>query len=700
MPRPPVLPGFLARLLGTLMPATLLVSALLGVTPPRDARDLAGGWLFHTGDLPEAPTAWPAGAAWVAVTLPHTWNALDGADGGDNYHRGPAWYVHRFTPSPDWTGKRVYLEFDGVNRVATVFMNGHRLGEHVGGYARFRFDLTAVLRPAAENLLAVRVDNADDGTPPISADYTFFGGIYRGARLVAVAPLHIDLEDHGASGVYVTPANITAEHADLAVRIGLRNDFPADQDTAVRVAVHDAVGNLVASGETRMNAPAATTSVASLTLGLHRPRLWQGRADPHLYTATVSLVAAGRLLDEVRQRFGVRTFSIDPARGFFLNGRHLDLHGVNRHQDRAAKGWALTEADEREDFALLEELGATALRVAHYPQSPLWFDLADERGLAVWAEIPVVNEVPATERYTENARQQLRELIRQNHHRPSIFFWGVGNETREVGDRPGNETRDAPTADRLIADLARLAREEDPTRLSVYASHHRPEDIRNFHTDVLAFNKYIGWYGGRPEHFAAWLDGVREKFPTLRIGLSEYGAGASIHQHETAPEPPKPGGPWHPEEYQTHFHETYWLALRERPFVWGKFIWNLADFAADQRAEGDLPGINDKGLVTHDRRIRKDAFHFYRAQWRDEPMIHLTGRRFTERPAGPQVFTAYATADRAEFFLNGASLGEIPGANRIFRWSADLAPGTHRVRVRAGDLADEYTFTVLPAKKP
>ena len=410
----------------------------------------------------------------------------------------------------------------------------------------------------------------------------------------------------------------------------------------------------------------------------------------------VSILAGGRLRDQVTQRFGLRSYQVDADRGFFLNGNHVALHGVNRHQDRAGKGWAISADDESEDFALIEEIGANTIRVAHYQQSSHWYDLADARGMVVWAEVPMVNEVPDTAAYRDNIREQLRELIRQNYNRPSICFWSVGNETREVGETSGRAKVNGVASNRVIAELAQLVHEEDPTRLSTYASHHRGEDARNFHTDVVAFNKYQGWYSGNVEDFAGWADDVHRRFPALRFGLSEYGAGANIHQHEIGGKKPVPTGPWHPEEYQATFHEIWWQAISARPYLWGTYVWNMFDFAADIRSEGGTPGMNDKGLVTYDRKTRKDAFYFYKANWNPTPMVYIAGRRFAERPVGATEIKVYSNAAEVELLVDGRSAGRVKSDNRIFRWRVTLAPGANRIVAQstgAPMLRDECTLT-------
>lgn len=670
----------------------------------RPQLSLNDAWKFRLGDTSNAAELTGNPLGWMSVTLPHTWNAQDGADGGNNYQRGSGTYVRPFTVAPAWRGKRVFLQFDGASRRAEVFVNGRAVGQHAGAFARFRFDVTDAVHFGAENVLVVRVSNAEDGLPPISADFTFFGGLYRGVTLFATDPVHIETLDFGADAFYVRQDRVSPETAELTLRASVRNDRAEPIHASVRFAIRNAGGEVVARKEAVIDVPGRTTQPIEQHVSVARPHLWNGRQDPYLHTASAAIAVDGAAVDEVTQRVGFRSYRVDANEGFFLNGSHLDLHGASRHQDRAGRGWAIGPAEDRQDFSFLTEIGATAVRVAHYPQSDLWFDLADENGLVAWAEIPVVNEVPPTKEYAANAAQQLRELIRQHYNHPSICFWGVGNETRELTDRVGRETPSAPTADRLITELNGIAHAEDPTRLSTYASHHRGDDRRNFRADVVAFNRYPGWYGGKVTELGNRLDQEHKQFPELRIGISEYGAGANTAQHDSSLLPPKPGGPFHPEEYQTYAHEQQWQALAARPYVWCKFIWNLFDFASDNRAEGEQPGINDKGLVTYDRKTRKDAFYWYKANWSDQPVLYIAERRFAERATAKLEVKVYSNAPEVELMLNGKSLGRQKSTNHIFRWPVELPAGASRVTARAEiagrSLTDECTFRLVTATKP
>ena len=662
-------------------------------TNPRFEQSLNPGWRFHLGDASGAESEAFDDSGWTAIDLPHTWNALDGQDGGNNYFRGTAWYRKHFTAQASWINHQVYIQFDGANRRTDVYLNGHLLGTHLGGFARFRFDATPYLKPGADNLLAVRVNNEVNGIAPTVADFTFFGGIYRGVSLLITNPVQVETLDYASPGIYLKQVQVSRVRADLSVIVKLANHGERDCDLLVRTRIFNARGVRVKEAESAIRIKSESRAEVTQKLVLENPHLWDGLSDPYLYHVSAEVYEGGRMLDRVEQPLGLRFFSIDPDKGFFLNGRYLDLHGVCRHQDRLNKGWAISEADEREDFALIQEMGANAIRVAHYQQSQLWYSLGDERGLVMWAEIPFVGPALDEPTFVENAKEQLRELIRQNYNHPAIIFWGIGNETRQ------------PSADSLLAQLAAEVRQEDPTRLSTYASDHTNEDTKNWHTDVVAFNRYYGWYSKSFDDFAAWADHIHTEFPRASAGVSEYGAGASIRQHESNPARPQPAGRWHPEEYQALFHEAYWKAMRARPFLWCKFIWNMFDFAADQRSEGDTLGRNDKGLVTYDRRTRKDAFFWYKANWSVEPVLYITSRRYVERSAPVTDVKVYSNADTVELFVNGVSQGKRTGKDHIFRWAeVGLNEGENRIEAtatRAGrKLVDSCTWKYMPGSKP
>lgn len=678
--------------------SALLLLFLLGLRAEslseRSVLDLSQNWKFALK---------PAGsgfekigfddASWSTVRIPHCWNAIDGQDGGGNYVRGDGWYRLRFPASFASQGQRIFFECDGANKIAEVWLNGRLLGRHAGGYARFRFDLTPALVTAGENLLVIRVNNEANGIIPLGGDFTMFGGIYRRARLVAVEPIHLAMLDYASSGVYLETHDITAERALVDLRALITNDSGATAKAAIRAAIRDIKGQSVAVAETPIELPAGETSTIKAALTLPHPQLWQGRTAPNLYSMEVTVLVSGRETDRVVESFGVRTFAFDPEKGFSLNGRPYLLHGVNRHQDRIDMGYAISEAEHREDMALIEEVGATTIRLCHYQHDPFFYKLCDEHGMVVWAELAYVSEMlENSTAFAENAAEQLRELIRQNYNHPSIVCWSIGNETT-------NEQMLSATA--LLRRLAATVKTEDPNRPSTYASHHEPTDTRNFVSDILAFNKYFGWYSGDYEKFGPWLDAFHAKNPGRPIGISEYGAGASIFQHEQNP-PPRPRtqakGPWHPEEWQNEYHEQSWLALKARPYLWGTYIWNMFDFAADWRSEGSTAGRNDKGLVTYDRRTRKDAFFWYKANWTTEPLVYITSRRDVLRVSPKTDVKIYSNCDSVELWVNGSSLGRKTSDDHRFIWQdADLAIGPNRIYVegQSGDrkVTDSCSWT-------
>ena len=664
--------------------------------PGRRLMSLDPGWRFLAGDDPHAPDSGFDDHSWQAVDLPHTWNAFDGQDGGNNYRRGAGWYRRHLAVDGSFAGKRLYLQFDGASLMADVYVNGVHLGTHKGGFARFRFDATAALRVGADNVIAVRVDNGRLGFPPTSADFTFFGGLYRGVSLLATDPVQISAMDYGSPGVYVEQRLVTASSAALIVRAELENHLPIPQDVAVEVSIsRTGSTDLGATQLLKLNPDSSVEYVYPVTID--HPHLWNARADPFLYTVRVELRTAspkgtsGVLLDAVEQPLGLRYYTVDADRGFFLNGSYLNLYGFNRHQDWPDKGWAISDAEEAEDFDIMKDSGATAVRVSHYQQSDTWYARCDRAGIVAWAEIPFVNEALATPEFLENAKQQLRELIRQNFNHPAICFWGVGNETS------------GPAADGVIAALAPIVRAEDPGRLSTYASSHDDADPKNWHTDVVAFNRYFGWYHGQMSDFAVWLDKTHADYPKARFGMSEFGAGASVTQHAQDPERPDPRGPFHPQENQDAYHEAYWAALKTRPYVWAKFIWCLHDFASDGRNEGDHPGRNDKGLVTYDRKIKKDAFYFYKANWSADPVLHIASSRFGERTSPVADVKIYSNAPQVSLEVNGVPQGvrRDPAGDRVFVWQGiRLSPGANRISASAhfgtADAADSCVWTLQP----
>lgn len=650
-------------------------SAAQGYAPASSSRAdrvLDAGWRFVRQDVPGAQAPGFDDSSWSAINLPHTWNNLDGQAGGTNYYRGIGWYRHHCTVESSLAGRHFFLKFDGAFSDAEVWLNGNCLGEHQGGFAAFVFDVTPYIKLGADNLIAVKVSNAlNTNLPPLAADFTFFGGLYRDAHLLVTAPVHISPLDCGSAGVYLKPTEVSSNSAALQVTAVLSNAAPAAAAITIRTVITDAKAQPVATLTNQLSLPPGVLSNVTASTIIAHPHLWDGLADPYLYRACVEVWADGKVVDSITQPLGFRWFSVDPNLGFFLNGHYLDLHGVSMHQDWLGRGWAIGEAERQANFALLKEIGATALRLSHYEHAERTYELADQAGLVVWSEVPVIDNISESPAFYANAKQQLRELIRQRYNHPSVVCWGLFNEIT---------LKRGPATTNLVSQLAQEEAEEDPTRPSTAAVNANEREPSNWYSQVMAFNKYFGWYNGQMSDFGAWADKVHAHYPTHCIGISEYGAGANIQQHAEDPvAKPAPGGQFHPEEYQNLYHESHWQQMQARPFLWCKFVWNLCDFASNGRHEGEAPGRNDKGLVTYDRQVRKDAFYWYKANWTTNPMVYITGHTFPQRQTNAISAKVYANCSSVELFVNGASQGARTSTNHIFSWPVALLRGTNSV---------------------
>jgi len=678
----------------------------MGSAGSRVDTNLNTGWSFQRADVTFAEAPSFDDSAWTTLDLPHTWNATDGQDGpATPYYRGIGWYRKHYEVPAALQGQRLYLQFDGSNLVTEVFVNGKAAGAHAGGYAAFRFDVTDLVSYGADNLIAVKVNNAAGAdlmhalipgsptvnVPPLTADYTFFGGLYRSVHLLSTPALAISPMDFASSGVYVTETEVSAASAELTIKVKLSNEKDSAASANLKASVLDATNAEVASTTATQAVPAHGKADGVLGMTLANPHLWDGLRDPYLYSVRVDLLDGGSVLDSVTVPLGVRSFSLSPTSGFTLNGKALGLHGVNKHQDHEDKGSAIADSDTDADFAIIEEIGATAIRLAHYQHAQHTYDVCDRAGLVVWAETPVINRINDTPEFAANAEQQLTELILQNYNHPSILFWSVGNETT---------LRAGPSPDALIAHLASVATAEDPTRFAAYAADGTATDSPvNFHGQAHGFNQYQGWYGGKVADFGSWADENRQAHPEAPIGLTEYGAGASIYEHTADPAAADTGGDHtssaHPEEYQSYFHEGYWSQLQARPFIWGTFVWALFDFASDNRSEGMSAGLNDKGLVTFDRQTRKDAFYWYKANWSAETFVHINSRRFASLPKSSNTVRVYSNAATVELELNGTSLGMKTAPNHLFVWeNVAWAAGANVIEASATSAANTVKDSV------
>lgn len=658
---------------------------------PRTDTLLSVGWRFQREETTGAEAVRFDDSRWSSVTVPHTWNAQDGQDGGDNYYRGPGWYRMRLPTIRDLGTRSVYLKLEGAATVTDVFVNGSKVGDHRGNFGMFCFEITDKLHDGVDNLVAVRVTNeAQPDVAPQAGDFTIFGGLYRPVHLLVTGRQCISPLVFASPGVRIAQRNVSASSADLEVSTTLRNAATIAAPVEVRFTLRDAQSKEIASLSTKLDLKAGDAQEIAQHLKIPSPHLWNGVADPYLYTATAELLRDGRVIDSVVQPIGFRSYKVDPNSGFWLNGKPYRLHGVNRHQDRLDKGWAISDADHQEDARILAELGCNAVRLAHYQHSQTFYDQCDRLGLIVWAELPLIDKMePDNTALRANLDQQLTELITQSFNHPSICFWSLFNELRVTKEKPVGFYAPA------IRQLNGLAKSLDPTRLTAAASC-VPNDVPvNTIPDVIGFNTYPGWYSGEPRDFARYLDDIHTTYPAQCVGITEYGAGASIHQHEVPPQKPKHNGPWHPEEWQSLVHESDWAIASQRPWIWGTFVWNGFDFAIDRRKEGDQPGRNDKGLGTYDRKVRKDAYRFYQANWTSAPMVSIASRRFTPRPAGETTVTVYSNCEEVELSLNGKSLGSRkPDGIHVLRWPVTLTTGTASLRAVSKEAQDEVTWQV------
>lgn len=598
---------------------------------------------------------------WYWVNLPHTWNAIDGQDGGNDLYRGTAFYAKELEKSELPEADQYYLELCGANSSASVYVNGRKLASHDGGYSTWRVNITDALE--AKNLIVIEVDNSvNDTVYPQHADFTFYGGLYRNVNILAVSSSHFDLDYFGGPGIQVTP-EVTGTSANVNVEVFVTNKTDAQQ---IRYTIKDAEGNVVAE---------TTCADTAVSFTLENVHLWNGRKDPYLYTAEAVLEENGTDLDNVSARFGCRTFRIDPENGFILNGKEYPLRGVSRHQDRWGIGNALLPEHHEEDMDLICELGATTIRLAHYQHDQYFYDLCDERGMVVWAEIPYIStHMP---KGGENTISQMKELIVQNYNHPSIVVWGLSNEITMGGE----SDEDLLENHRILNDLVH---EMDKTRLTTIAclSTCSMDDPYIQIPDVVSYNHYFGWYGGNTSMNGPWFDKFHERHPNIPIGCSEYGCEA-LNWHTSNPDQGD-----YTEEYQAYYHEELIKQLYTRKYLWATHVWNMFDFGADSRNEGGENGQNHKGLITFDRKYKKDSFYAYKAWLSEDPFVHICGKRYVDRVEDVTKVTVYSNQPEVELFANGVSLGKQTSPEHFFYFEVPNSDGTTLTAI-AGECKDE-----------
>lgn len=623
-------------------------------------------WEFYKGDME------PIGSENVSfekVSLPHTYNAFDGQDGGNDYYQGRAWYRRKFASDdiPEGFGENIYIRFGAASKRADVYLNDSLIGSHDGGFSAFTLDMSGKIKDG-DNEILVMVDNSKDlPIYPMFADFTFFGGLYRGVQIICFdSGEHFKVDEYGTDALMITPSEDAVKVRFIALA----------KEKTCTVAIYDVNGEntqKVAEKTVSCNESGQPTEVE---LTVPSPHLWNGLCDPHLYKAVVTMD-----FDEISSDFGFRSFNVDVEKGFFLNGNSYPLRGVCRHQDREDMGWAITSKEHDEDMELIREIGANTVRLAHYQQAPYFYDLCDKEGLVVWAEIPFISGYDSRKEADENLRSQLKELIVQNFNHPSICFWGVANE---IGIGGENEEMY-----RILAELNAIAKEMDPTRLTTIANVGMTSTSSPlFHnTDIATYNEYKGWYEGGPDDHGMFADEKHGELKDIALGISEYGAEAVMSWHSAEPKVKD-----YTEEYQALVHEKAIEAFGKRDYLWGTWLWNMFDFAADNRDEGGCKGRNNKGLVTYDRKVKKQAFYLYKALWTKEPFIYVCGKRFTKRYEEKVSVKAYSNLKELSLFVNGECMQTLKGETCFVFEPVELSGGANTVLVSGNGLEDSVIF--------
>ncbi|MDR0422493.1 MAG: beta-galactosidase [Proteiniphilum sp.] len=647
----------------------ILSQTLLLPARGRDVTSFNDGWSFKKGPFPERADLFgysPADGGWQEVTLPHTWNARDMQtemanasafrNPQERFYTGESLYRKTFTPDASLKGKRLFLRFEGVGSVAEVYVNNRFAGRHKGAYSAFTVEITRLLKHGEENEIIVKVDNASrpDVLPVNNVLFGVYGGIYRDVQLITTGELHISLTDYASPGIYIRQRNVTGESAEASVKVKVENSLPVPQDIDIVCTLQDMAGRQVVRKVRRVTVlPQGRPDFTEL-LKVRKPRLWQGVDDPYLYRMVVQLVSQGTVIDEVVQPLGFRHFEFRAHDGMYLNGKKYPMYGVCRHQDWWEKGSALTAREHDADLALIREIGATTVRLAHYQQAEYFYAKCDSIGLLVWAEIPFVNQVTTYE--SENAVQQLTELIRQNFNHPSIYVWGLHNEVYA----PFEQT--IPLTTRLHD----LAKSEDSDRYTVSVSGYNTVDAQaNNNADLQGINHYFGWYGGKIGDIENWVAKAEKEFPHHKVIFSEYGGEANIHQqNEEVSEIGDCCGfdRKYYETWATKFHEIQWGVIAKHPYLLASYVWNMFDFATPLSAQGGVHSRNMKGLVTFDRKVKKDAFYWYKANWSREPVLYLTQRRADRRVNEYTPVTVYSNIGAPRLTVNGTEVtGYITG---------------------------------------
>ena len=652
----------------------------------RDSQPFNDGWLFKKAeDLPKTLSE-----DWLPVKIPHTWNAEDMQVKKNTFYAGEAYYRKTYTPDPSLGDKRVFLRFEGVAAVAEVYINGVFAGNHKGGYSAFVIEMTKLLRYGQENEILVKVDNNSrpDVIPVNHTLFGVYGGIYRPVELIVTEKLNITVTDYASPGIYISQKNVSDKSAGISVKIKLENKNHDTKNVRLLTTIYEMDGKVKSKQEIPVTVLPQGRQFFVQEFALKSPHLWQGLEDPYLYKVVIQLVSDNKVIDEVVQPLGLRHFELKAGDGMYLNGKKVPMYGVCRHQDWWGTGSALTDEQHDTDLAIIKEIGATTIRFAHYQQAERIYAKCDSIGFIVWAEIPFVNRVSTRE--SGNARQQLTELIRQNYNHPSIYVWGLHNEVYTPYDYTVS----------LTTDLNDLAKTEDPDRYTVSVSgYSKVDQASNLNADIQGINHYFGWYSGEISDVEKWIKGMEKDFPGYKVIFSEYGAEANVdQQEEVVGEFGRYFSQFYPETFSTKFHEIQWGFISKHPYLLASYVWNTFDFATPVNTQGGVEARNMKGLVTFDRKIKKDPFYWYKANWSKEPVLYLTQRRAIERENEVTPVTVYSNIGVPRLFVNGLEItnfkeGTTP-VHYIFN-NIKLNTGENVIEAKAVKDGKEYSDKIV-----
>lgn len=672
----------------------LFLFASLGLSLRAEGRiveSFNAGWFFKkapaSNELAVNVPKWESG--WKAVEIPHTWNAQDMQLSFDNFYAGPAYYKKRYRLPAEWKDKRVFLRFEGVGAVAEVYVNGSLATTHKGAYSAFACEIGTLLKAGEENEIIVKADNASrpDVIPINHVLFGVYGGMYRPVWLIVTDSCNICVTDCASPGVYITQKHVSKKQADVKVKVKLDNGTLQPVPLTLQNTIYDQAGKQVAADEQSFELTPQGVQTFEANFKVKHPTLWQGRKNPYLYKVVSRLVQNGKVIDEVVQPLGLRKYEIVAGKGFYLNGEKYPMYGVTRHQDWWELGSALKNENHDFDLAAIMDIGATTVRFAHYQQSDYLYSRCDSLGLIIWAEIPFVNRVSGQE--AENARNQLRELIRQSFNHPSIYVWGLHNEVYH----PHEYTKE------LTQSLHELAKTEDPDRYTVSVNGYgHMEHPVNLNADIQGMNRYFGWYEKKLQDIEPWVEGLEKNYPNQKLMLTEYGADANIlHQSEYLGNSLNWTKPFYPETFQTKTHEYQWSVIAKHPYIIASYLWNMFDFATPLADRGDLPARNMKGMITFDRKTKKDSYYWYKANWSESPVLYLTQRRNVDREKRVTSVTVYSNIGTPTVYLNGKELTGIRKGYTDVHYIIDnvkLADGKNTVKAEVTKDGKTYEDTI------